>query len=287
MATNKIIMKTQDEFISDFVPSYSPIYGLFLNGAKAYSEEVGKVNFNRVEAVADIRARRYSPKDTEMKQIGVKSGAKSFKKYFFANQYVQSLLQSQEDVDSVVAQVLDEHSRQFDDLLFLGDGTSAATVQNNGLFWSGDANYVLNSSDSIDAPTGDAADYYATLMTLMESAAVVPGKKAVLVYGSTAQSRLNTLFPNSTSPVKEVLEKAMGSDAQIVKVPSDVALGNVNGWIIVSMDHVKLHHCGLPKIDASGVNEEKKYVWTNFLMGSCMLEVLKPSAIIRQPLTFS
>jgi hypothetical protein len=287
MPTNKIVLQTQEEFIADFTPSYEPIYGILLGNAVAYTEEVGQVKFNRVEAVGDIRARRLTPKDTTIKQIAVKSGSRKFTKAFYANQYVQSLLQDQSEINTVVAQVLDEHSRQFDENMFLGEGTSPSTAINNSLFHSQDPYYDLRSSTAISAPTADTADYYSKLMAIMDAADRVPGRKAILVYGSTAQSRLNTLFPSSTDSLRSVLEGAIDEDDRIIKVPADINLGNVNGWIVVSLDHVKLHHCGLPKLDGQGTNEEKKYTWHNFLMGTSMVELLKDDAVIRQPLTFS
>ena len=42
----------------------------------------------------------------------------------------------------------------------------------------------------------------------------------------------------------------------------------------------------IPEIKNQGQNEEKLYTWTNFLMGSSMLDVLAKGAVIHQPLTF-
>jgi hypothetical protein len=111
--TNKVALKTVEEFM----PVYQPLFALFLGKSQAYSEEVGSIDFKRVDTVGDIRAKHITPKDTEIKQIGVSEGKKTFKKYFLANQFIQSLLQDPRGNQEVIAQVLDEHNKQADDLL--------------------------------------------------------------------------------------------------------------------------------------------------------------------------
>src|SRR4051812_26135560 len=133
MATNKVLLRTVDEFMADYTPVYQPIYPLLLGKSQAYAEEVGQVNFKRANTVGDIRAHHITPKDTEIRQIAVGESSKAFKKYFLANQFIQSLLQDQQGIEDVVAQVLDEHQKQMDELILLGEGTSNSTMFNNGL----------------------------------------------------------------------------------------------------------------------------------------------------------
>src|SRR3954469_18301172 len=95
MSTSKLVLKSVDEFMADYQPIYQPLYPLFLGNAQQYSEEVGQINFKRLEAVGDIRAHHILPKDSDIRQIAVKEGSKTFKKYFLANQFVQSSLQDQ------------------------------------------------------------------------------------------------------------------------------------------------------------------------------------------------
>ena len=72
MATNKIALRTVEEFMSDYTPVYSPIYPLFMGKSQKYEREVGELNFRRVEAVGDIRAKHITPKDTEIRRISVR-----------------------------------------------------------------------------------------------------------------------------------------------------------------------------------------------------------------------
>lgn len=287
--TNKVVLKEVDEFMADYVPVYSPLFGLLLGKAKQYAEQVGVLNFKRLEAIGDIRNKHITPKDTEIKQISVKEGSKSFKKYFLASQYTESDFQDHDRLNDVVSQVLDEHNKHQDDLLFLGEGTSAANVANNGLFWSADANYTLESS--VEVAAGTAADHlldmHTKIMTTATKANKIAGRKVLFVYGTTAIAKLSSVY--STSPVvfRKVIEDALGSNWSIVEVPSDINLGSVNGWLAVNLDQIMLHYTSVPQLKAQGMNEEKMYTWHNFVMGSCMVEVLALYGIVRQPVTFA
>ncbi len=92
--TNQIVLRSVEQFMSDYTPIYQPIYPLALTGkAQQYERQVGKLDFRRVQTVGDIRAKHITPKDSEMQQIAVMEGKKTFKKYFLANQFVRSDLQ--------------------------------------------------------------------------------------------------------------------------------------------------------------------------------------------------
>lgn len=286
MSTNKLVMKSVDQFMGDYVPTYNPLYPLLLGNSLQYNEEVGQINFKRLEAVGDIRAKHITPKDTDIRQIAVKEGSKTFKKYFLANQFVQSNLQDSSRNESVVKQVLDEHQKQFDDLVLLGEGTAANNVINNGLYWSGDANYLLESSDELRNSPDTQADLYEATMALIQSGRDIDGEKVLIMYGSTALSKLDSLFPEQAVSVKSALDGASEGSARIIRMPSAVTPSSANGAILVTLPQVMLHYMMLPQLKAQGVNEEKMYSWHNFLMGSAMVEVLGYKGIIRQPWTF-
>lgn len=286
--TNKVALRTVEEFMADYVPVYQPIYPLFMGKSQAYSEEVGTVDFKRVSTVGDIRTKHITPKDTEIKQIAVNEAKKTLKKYFLANQFVISNLQDKKGLEDVVAQVLDEHQKQMDDLFLLGEGTSASTMVNNGLFWSNDSNYQLESS--VEVAKGTATDHlkdmHTRIMASVSAADDVAGRKVLMIYGSTACSKYDSLYANTDAPFKKVLNEVLGANYTTAKMPSAVTPSGANGWIVANLDQVKLHYTALPSLKAQGVNEEKMYTWHNFLMGSCMLEVLAQYGVIRQPVTF-
>lgn len=287
MSTNKLVLKSVDEFMADYKPTYQPIFPLFLGNSQQYNEEVGVMNFKRLEAVGDIRQKHILPKDTDIKQISVIEKSKVFKKYFLANQFTQSALQAQDRVDDVVRQVLDEHNKQMDEMLVTGEGTQNSDVINNGLFWSGDANLVVNSSAELDtdADTGGAIGLHAKVLEQAEIANSVAGRKMVVFYGSNIIPIVNGLFQSNPMSVKKVIQDSLGAGYSTLNLPASITPASNHGFMIINMDQLKLHYSILPSLKSQGVNDEKMYSWHNFLMGSCMVEILASGAITKQPLT--
>lgn len=285
--TNKIVLRTAEEFMADYTPIYQPIFPLFLAGkSQSYAEEVGELTFKRLEAMGDLRLKHVTPKDTEIKQIAAREGSKVFKKYFLANQYVQSNFQDTKGNEDVIAQVLDENNKLADDLLLLGEGTAANNVINDGLYWNNQANYILEDSIEIANDNGWLTDLHAQIVTAKLKADLVSGRKVVMFYGALMLPKINGLYSASGKPFKSALQEVLGSSYSIAELPADVTPSGANGWMIVNMDQVKLHYTTLPVLKDQGVNAEKMYTWHNFVAGSMMLEVLVSKAIIRQPCTF-
>lgn len=288
MATNKVMLRSVEQFMADYKPIYTPIYSAFLGNSQAYSEEAGKISFNRLEAVGDLRAKHLTPKDTMIEQISVIESSKVFKKYFLGKQFIQSALQDNSRTEQVIAQVLDEHQKHMDDLFLLGEGTSDSTMINNGLFWSGDANYTLeNSVDYGDVSDDPLVDLHKKMMVTMNQAKQIDGQKLVVVYGSEVLPYFNGVYAASSMPFKSVLSDVLGSEFSFLELPSAVTPVSTNGWIVATLPQVKLHYTTLPKLANQGVNDEKMYSWHNFLMGSCMVDVLCQDAIIRQPAAYN
>lgn len=286
MSTNKIVLREVDEIMADYVPTYQPLWPLLLGKSQSYPEEVGKLNFKRLEAVGNIRNQHYNPKDTHVHQISVVQKTKQFKKYFLASQYVQSTLQDRAQNEDVVRQVLDENNKLMDDLVLLGEGTSASTMINNGLFWSADANYLLESSSELASTGGHLPALHASVITEKLLADSVAGRKVILFYGSTMLSKLCGIYDSSVT-FKSALQNAIGANYSIVEMPSEVTPSATNGFMILNLDQIKLHYTTAPKLSAQGVDERNMEVWHNFLMGSAMVEVLAYKGIIRKPHTFA
>lgn len=290
--TNKIAMRTVEQFLTDYKPNYSPIMTLFMGNAVQYAADVGKVDFKRATAMGDIRSKMLGPKDTEIHQIASNEGTKSFKKYFFGSQYVQSELQDTQGYEDVVAQVLDEHNKQNDELLMLGEGTSntpgATAPINNGLYWSLDPNYVLKASAEVAKATDGThlADLYAKVSALLQESNDVDGQKLVIFYGATTLAKYNGLFAaNSTAFAKVIADANPG--VSFARLPTSITPAGASGVMIINLAQTKLHYIMLPGVHSQGTNEEKMYAWTNFLMGSSMLEVTALGGVIRQPLTYA
>ncbi len=287
MGTNKIVLRTIQEFMTDYVPVYQPLYPLFLGKSQSWAEEVGKIDFKRLNSIGDIRAKHITPKDTEIRQVSVNEGTKSFKKYFLANQYTQSNLQDTLQNEDVIKQVLDEHQKQMDELFLFGEGTSSLSdVINNGLFWSNDPNYDLENSTGITG-SDPLIDLHASVMANALVADQVAGRKVIIFYGSAITPLFDGVYAANPVPFKRVLAETLGANYSLMKMPPGLTTQSESGWIIANLDQVKMHYTALPALKAQGINDEKMYSWHNFLMGSSMLEVMAPNAIIHQPATVS
>lgn len=286
MASNKIVLRDVDQIMADYVPTYQPLYPLLLGKSQSYPEEVGKLNFKRLEAVGNIRNQHYNPKDTHVHQINVVEKTKTFKKYFLASQFVQSSLQDRSQNEDVVKQVLDENNKLMDDLVLLGEGTSASTMINNGLYWSSDANYLLESSTELASTGGHLPALHASVIAEKLKADSVAGRKVIVFYGSTMLSKLCGIYDSSVT-FKSALQSAIGGNYSIVELPSEVTPATSYGFMIINLDQVKLHYTTIPVLKDQGVDARNMEVWHNFLMGSAMVEVLAYKGIIRTPHTFA
>lgn len=287
MSTNKIVLRETDEIMADYKPSYQPFWPILLGNSKSYPEVVGKVNYKRLEAVGDIRTQHYNPKDTHIHQIAAVEKTKSYKKYFFAAQFVQSTLQDREQNEDVIRQVLDENNKKQDDLVLLGEGSSASTMVNNGLYWSNDPNYLLESSTELASTSGHLPALHASVVTEKIKADTLSGRKVVVFYGSTMLTKLSSLYADTSVPFRDALQKALGANYSLTELPPEVTPSGANGFMILTLDQILLHYTTPPKLDDQGVDARSKEVWHNFLQGSTMVEVLAYKGIIRQPHTFA
>ena len=285
MNTNKIVLKTADEFMKGYTGVYAPLMPLFLGKSQAWSREVGKLNFKRLEARGDLRQKHVTPKDTVLEQIASAERSRTFKKYFLANQYRESNLQDHEGVEDVVGQVLDEHWRHQDELFLYGEGTSASNMINNGLFWSNDPFYKVETSSEMANTGGHLPALHTKIVEIAEDANKLAGSKLLVVYGDTTIAKMNSIYAEAATPFRRVLQEVL-QGYEIAKIPKDVGPAS-NGFLIVNRDQIMMHYTALPALVDQGVNAELMYTWHNFLMGSCMLEVLVKDAIIKQPLTYA
>lgn len=288
MSTNKIGQRTTDEFMNDYSPVYQPIYPLLMKNAVQHNEVVGDVNFKRASVVGDIRAKHILPKDTEIRQVAVAEGKKNFKKYFLGNQYQVSHQQSQEDTDTVIAEVLDENHKLFDEIMSMGEGTANNNVVNNGLFWSSDPNFITNSTANVSG-SGDTQliNLHNAIVAAVSPAKKLAGEKVIFVYGTTVLTALNSLYTATTASFRKTLQDALGSEFTIVEMPDNTYPGGALGFLVVNLDRIKVNYVRLPDVKSSGSNEENGYNWVNFLMGSVMIDVNASGGIIKQTLTFS
>lgn len=285
--TNKIVLREIDQLMADYTPQYPSFMPTFLSNSQSYSEEVGQMTFKRLEAIGDLRAHVINPKDSEIRAISVRESSKIFKKYFFAVEYPTSSLQAQDRLDDVIRQVLDEHYKQMDEIFLFGGGTSPSDVVNSGLFYSADSNYTLESSSELASTGGHLPALHASIVTAKAKADRMTGNKVVVYYGSTMLQKYNALYAETQKPFKVAMGEVLGAGYRQVELPADVTPNSANGYMIINESQIKTHYCALPKVHAQGMDERKMEVWTRFIMGSSMVEVLGLNGIIRQPHTFA
>lgn len=282
--TNKIELRTTQQVLNDYTPSYSPLMPYFLQrNAVKHDVEVGKVEFKRSTTVGDIRARKLTPKDTEMHQIASGKYSKNFVKYVLGAQYIESQLQNREGFEAVEAEVLDEHNKQSDSLFLLGGSG------NNGLLSSSDPNYVLKSSAEIPKATDGThyAGLHAKIISLLQDMSSVDGEKLILVYGAVSVEKFNGVYPSNNTPFAKTLRDALEDfNASVQKLPSQITPNGQDGFVIINLDKITTHYMLLPTLFSQGINDEKMYGWANFLMGSSTIDVRVAGAITKQPLTY-
>lgn len=287
MSTNKVVLRDVDQIMADYQPTYQPFWPILLGKSASYPEVVGKMNFKRLEAVGNIRNQHFNPKDTHIHQIAAVEKSKTYKKYFLASQFVQSTLQDREQNEDVIKQVLDENNKLMDDLVLLGEGTSGADVVNNGLYWSADANYLLENSSALAATDNHLPALHASIVAEKIKADTVAGRKVIVFYGSTMLSKVSGIYATSSVAFKTALLGAIGGNYSIAELPAEVTPSGANGFMILTLDQIKLHYTSPPKLDDQGVDARNKEVWHNFLLGSTMVEILAYKGVIRQPHTFA
>lgn len=280
MSTNKNVLRSVDELLADYTPSHKPLISEFLGNSQGYSQDVGAVNFKRLQVVGDVEAKFISPKDTVFQEVQVNEGLKTFKKAFFGTQFVQSSLQDRGQVEDVSKQVLDVLNKQMDGFL-MGDGV------NSGIYTSTDANYVSKNSAQMTKANDQHIDaIHSKVVSLAMEADLLAGPKLILFYGANILNEYNMLYANTSAPFKTALANVLGSEYSLGVIPSTITT-NDEGFLIISRDHAKLHYTTLPTIVAQGEDQRAMEIWQNFLLGSCMVDLKTKGAIIKQPLTLA
>lgn len=285
MGTNLILSKSSEEFLAGYTPTYNPIYPLLTSqNAQQYAMEVAERKFRRASALGDLRNKRLTPKDTELKRLSIGDAQKTFKAYMYAQQFVRSTLQSDEGVEDGFAQALEEHQKMQDEILLFGDGTQDSDVINNGLYWSLDANRILAGSEAI----ADLLDFHATVVSAV-NARNVGGERTVFFYGDTVLTNLDSIHASGAGTVLGFLEQVLGG-VNFVRLPTTDKLGVIpsgaNGILILNHAQVKTHYVTEPVILSRGVDEKNLEAWANFIQGSMMVEVLAYGGLTKVPFTY-
>lgn len=281
MNTSHIGTADIEKMNDSFIPAYAPLFSLFLGKSEEYEAKEGNVTFKEVETVGDVKAKRIGPKTTELELINTRVSKKVFNKYYHGIKYTVSELQTDESFQKTINQVLDEHSKQFDEIFVTGDSL------NNGLLASTDSNYVLKSSVNVGTTlAAKQAALLAKIAEILEDMKSIAGAKTIYYYGIS--DVMNSVDANGL-PFKRILMDVLGEEVEIVKIPTE-ALGSfaaLKGFAVVCQDQVTLNYTALPQVKASDMNQEGGYRWARFLSGSSMLEIDAKGAVQHQPVAYA
>lgn len=284
MSTNLIISQTSQEFLSGYTPVYSPIYPLFTQNGQQYAMQAAERTLRRAVALGDIRTKRYSPKDTEVKHFNAGAQDKVFKAYMNVVRFTHSVFQDASGVPDILSQALEEHQKAQDELLFFGDGATDGTQINNGLYFSNDANYVKESSSSLSA-TNQLLLFHQAVVT--EARAVsVGGPRMIMFYGDTCLAALDSLHADGGGAVVAQLEEVLGNEFSLVRSPKGLTPAGENGILVINQAQVKTHYVTEPVILDQDTDRKEMQAWANFVQGSMMVDVAAYGGIRKLPLVF-
>lgn len=283
MSTNLIISQTSQEFLSGYTPIYSPIYPLFTQNGQQYALQAAERTLRRAVALGDIRTKRYSPKDTEVKHFNAGPQDKVFKAYLNVVRFTHSIFQDASGVPDILSQALEEHQKAQDELLYFGDGATDGAQINNGLYFSSDANYVKESSSSLSA-TNQLELFHQAVVS--EARAVsVGGERSIIFYGDTCLAALDSLHASGGGTVLGNLIEVL-SDFNLIRSPKGLTPSGENGILVVNHAQVKTHYVTEPVILDQDTDRKEMQAWANFVQGSMMVDVAAPGGIRKLPLVF-
>lgn len=284
MSTNLIISQTSQEFLSGYTPVYSPIYPLFTQGGQQYAMQAAERTLRRAVALGDIRTKRYSPKDTEVKHFNAGPQDKTFKAYLNVVRFTHSVFQDASGVPDILSQALEEHQKAQDELLYFGDGATDGAQVNNGLYFSSDANYIKESSTSLSA-TNQLLLFHQAVVS--EARAVsVGGSRSIIFYGDTCLAALDSLHADGGGAVVAGLEDVLGNEFDLIRSPKGLTPSGENGILVVNHAQVKTHYVTEPVILDQDTDRKEMQAWANFVQGSMMVDVAAYGGIRKLPLVF-
>ncbi len=291
MATDlRTDLLTKEEYLQGADLTYNPVI-LALTKKQAHDVKLDKVTFKSIDVEQDsIVAFPLTKEATEVRHIKAGDSSKTFNIYVKGAKYIQSLRHGVSALPKLHNRVLREYSKLFD-----ADAMSGDDGKNNGLIVSNDENYTTN--DNIEIPAvAEGENQFPKVLALVGvinklSAQVDDSHMSqnitIFYYGEDVVKLMGTITQENETPVSKLLEGAWAG-ARWIKIPSAVLPeGAGQGLIVVADDLVTLHYCQEPTIENDGTNEEDKYYYANYVLGSTMVDVEEKDGIIKQPLTFA
>jgi hypothetical protein len=285
-------VKTKEEYIQSAVISYVPAI-LALPKLKRYDLDMDKITFKELSVENDSVVPSFLTAEmTEINAAKVSQKSHTFFSYGKGITLRKDLRKNgAANIQTFHDQILRQLSIQFDKNSFVGEGG------NNGLITSTDANYHTMSSAEIPAVSGDGfnqiqkAKAVATALNIAVNDYTASTDLTVYFYGAALLEFLGKISPGQENDVRFHIRQAFSGknvnfiDISALAAPASLSLGD--GIIVVANDQAVLEHSGAPQIEDDGVNGEKKYYWSNYILGSTQVRPEIYGAVIKQAITFA
>jgi hypothetical protein len=292
-------VKTKEEYIEaatiDYVPSI-----LALPKLKKYDLETDKITFKELSVENDsIVPSLLTAEMTEINAIKVSQKSHTFLSYGKGNTFRKDLRKNgSANIQTFHNQILRGYNIAFDQIALFGEGSNIGLLGGN----SAGTNFYFPSSAEI--PAVGSGDGFNRIQKAKEIAVAINNaindKTAatditVYFYGAALLSFLGWISPSQENDVRYHIKQAFeGKNVTFVDISALAATSAllsaaslVNGIVVVANNLVTLEHSGVPEIEDQGVNTEKKYYWSNYLLGSVQVRPEIDGAVIHQKITFA
>ncbi len=289
-------VKTKEEYIEAASVGYVPSI-LAMPKLVKYNLDSDKITFKELSVENDSVVPSYLTAEmTEINAAKVSQKSHIFYSYGKGLTFRKDLRKNgAANIQTFHNQILRQFNIKFDQLSLFGEGG------NNGLFGSGDSNALFPSSAAIPALSGDGfnqvlkAKQIAVALNNLVNDYTASTDLTVYFYGAALLAFLGNITEGQENDVRYHVKQAFaGKNVTFVDVSALAATSGllsaaslVNGIVVVSNNLVTLEHSGLPQIENDGVNTEKNYYYSNYILGSAQVRPEISGAVIHQQITFS
>lgn len=282
---------TNESFMESAVISYIPNI-LALPKLKQFDFSADKIVSKEYKIEDDSVVPSFATSEmTEINAAKVASSVHSFNAYAKILTLTKDLRRNGAiNIQKFHDQILRQLSIQFDQMAFGGEGG------NVGLIAGSNSNIETPSSAEIPAVSGNGFNQIqkikevATNLNILVNNFTASDNLSVFFYGSALLSFLGKITEGQENDVSYHIRQAFKNknvnfvELSSLSLPSSIT---TNGIIVASNDLVEVEHCGLPIIEAQGINEEKNYYYSNYRLGSVQIKPEVKGAVIRQAITFA
>lgn len=291
-------VKTKEEYIEAASIGYVPSI-LALPKLQKYNLDTDKITFKELSVENDsVVPSLLTAEMTEINAIKVSQKSHTFLSYGKGNTFRKDLRKNgAANIQTFHNQILRQYGIAFDQIALFGEGSNIGLLGGN----SAGTNFYFPSSAEIPAISGDGfnqvlkAKQIAVALNNAVNDRTASTNLTVYFYGAALLAFLGNITAGQENDVRYHIKQAFeGKNVTFVDISALAATSAllsgaslVNGIVVVANDLVTLEHSGVPEIEDTGVNTEKKYYWANYLLGSAQVRPEVDGAVIHQKITFA